>query len=129
MTARALPNIVKFSGEDPLFEPGNRVKISVRFPVGHYRVPRYIRGKNAIVEAVIMPRAVSNEEEGFGLNAGLKRYYYRVAIPLSDLWPCLAAVSKLSFPPVVWRNPSNSSTRATLFPGCYLGDFHNEQLT
>ena len=34
---------------------------------------------------MIRPRAVSNEEEGFGLNAGLKHYYYRVAIPLSDL--------------------------------------------
>ncbi len=87
MTEQALPNIVKYTGEDPLFEPGNRVRISIRFPVGHYRVPRYIRGKNAMVEAVIRPRAVSNEEEGFGLNAGLKRYYYRVAIPLTDLWP------------------------------------------
>lgn len=87
MTARALSNIVKFTGEEPRFGLGDRVTICVRFPVGHYRVPRYIRGKNAVVEAVIRPRAVSNEEEGFGLNAGLKRYYYRVAIPLSDLWP------------------------------------------
>ncbi|MBV8819783.1 MAG: nitrile hydratase subunit beta [Acidobacteriaceae bacterium] len=87
MTARVLPDIVKFTGEDPLFKAGDRVRISVRFPVGHYRVPQYIRGKNAIVEAVIRPRAVNNEEEGFGLNAGLKRYYYRVAIPLSNLWP------------------------------------------
>ncbi len=87
MTAPTLPNIVTFTGEDPLFQPGDRVRISVRFPVGHYRVPRYIRGKGAKVEAVIRPRAVSNEEEGFGRNAGLKRYYYRVAIPLSDLWP------------------------------------------
>lgn len=87
MMARTLPNIVTFTGEDPLFQPGDRVRISVRFPVGHYRVPCYIRGKGAKVEAVIRPRAVSNEEEGFGRNAGLKRYYYRVAIPLSDLWP------------------------------------------
>ncbi len=93
MTARTLPNIVKFTGEDPIFNPGDRVRISVRFPVGHYRVPRYIRGKNARVEEVIRPRAVSNEEEGFGLNAGLKRYYYRVAIPLSDLWPGYAGSS------------------------------------
>jgi nitrile hydratase len=87
MTSQILPNIVKFTGEDPLFKAGDSVRISVRFPVGHYRVPRYIRGKNATVEAVIRPRAVNNEEEGFGLNAGIKRYYYRVAIPLSDLWP------------------------------------------
>jgi nitrile hydratase len=87
MTAQPLPDIVTFTGEDPLFQAGDHVRISVRYPVGHYRVPRYVRGKIAMVEAVIRPRAVSNEEEGFGLNAGLKRYYYRVSIPLSDLWP------------------------------------------
>jgi hypothetical protein len=45
MTASALPNIVKFDAEDSIFQPGERVRISIRFPVGHYRVPRYIRGK------------------------------------------------------------------------------------
>ena len=45
MTARTLPNIVKFTGEDPIFKPGDRARISVRFPVGHYRVPRYIPGR------------------------------------------------------------------------------------
>jgi nitrile hydratase len=94
MTAQPLSNIVKFTGEEPLFRAGERVRISLRYPVGHYRVPRHIRGKNAIVEAVIRPRAVSNEEEGFGLNAGLKRYYYRVAIPLADLWPGYAGSPK-----------------------------------
>jgi hypothetical protein len=28
---------------------------------------------------------------GFGRNAGTKRHYYRVAIPLSELWPGYAA--------------------------------------
>jgi nitrile hydratase subunit beta len=59
----------------------------VRFPIGHYRVPTYIRGKRAVVEAVIEPRAVNNEEEGFGHNVGSKRHYYRVAIPMTELWP------------------------------------------
>ena len=30
-------------------------KISVRFPVRHYRVPSYVRGKRGSVEAVIVP--------------------------------------------------------------------------
>ena len=93
MNARELPNIIKFAGEDQLFQPGERVRISLRFPVGHYRVPRYIRGKRGVVETVIRPRAVNNEDEGFGLNAGVKRYYYRVAIPLADLWPGYAGPS------------------------------------
>jgi nitrile hydratase len=79
--------VVKALGEEPLFKSGDRVKVSVRFPVGHYRVPQFIRGKHGIVELVILPMAVNNEEEGFGRNAGIKGYYYRVAFPLRELWP------------------------------------------
>jgi nitrile hydratase len=81
------PLVVRADGEVPLFQVGDSVTISVRFPIGHYRVPHYIRGKRAVVETVIEPRAVNNEEEGFGLNAGQRRHYYRVVIPLTDLWP------------------------------------------
>ena len=80
------PPVVMAEGEQPLFAAGDNVRVSVRYPVGHYRVPRYIRGKRGRVEAVITPRAVNNEEEGFGRNAGCKRYYYRIAIPLTELW-------------------------------------------
>ena len=79
--------IVKAKGEEPVFQVGDRAVIGTRSPIGHYRVPQYIRGKNCLIETILEPRAVNNEEEGFGLNAGLKRYYYRVAIPLADLWP------------------------------------------
>ena len=79
--------VVKAAGEEPAFRVGDAIKVSVRYPVGHYRVPTYIRGKCGIVEAVIEPPAVNNEEEGFGRNAGGKLHYYRVAIPLSELWP------------------------------------------
>jgi hypothetical protein len=78
--------VVKALGEDPLFAAGDRVRVSVRYPVGHYRVPFYLRGKSATVEAVIRPAAVDNEEEGFGRNAGIKGFYYRIGIPLTDLW-------------------------------------------
>lgn len=80
-------NLVKATGEEPQFKPGDLVKISARYPVGHYRVPAYVRGKRAVVVAVIEPPGLDNEEEGFGRNAGAKRHYYRVGIPLSALWP------------------------------------------
>jgi len=84
---KPLPNIVKAEREDPLFKAGDNVKIAMRFPIGHFRVPNYIRGKRGRVEAVIEPPAVNNEDEGFGRNAGVKRHYYRLAIPLTELWP------------------------------------------
>ena len=84
---KPLPNIVKAEREEPLFRVGDGVKISARSPIGHFRVPNYIRGKPATVEAVIEPAAINNEEEGFGRNAGEKRHYYRIAIPLTQLWP------------------------------------------
>ena len=66
--AQPFPHLVKALGEEPLFKVGDGVKIAVRFPVGHYRVPRYIRGKHGVVEAVIEPAAIDNEEEAFGRN-------------------------------------------------------------
>ena len=87
VAAQPFADIMQAMGEEPLFQAGDGVKIAVRFPVGHYRVPRYIRGKRGTVEAVITPAAVNNEQEGFGHNAGSKGHYYRVAIPLTELWP------------------------------------------
>ncbi len=84
---KPLANVVKAEGAEPLFKAGDSVKISVRYPIGHYRVPTYIRGKRGRVEAVIEPPVVNNEDESFGRNAGVKRHYYRIAIPLTELWP------------------------------------------
>jgi len=84
---RPLPNIVHAEDQEPLFKVGDSIKVAMRFPIGHYRVPNYVRGMRGRVEAVIEPRAVNNEDEGFGLNAGLKRHYYRIAFPLTELWP------------------------------------------
>jgi nitrile hydratase subunit beta len=86
-TATPLQDIVKAEGEEPLFRVDDDVRIATRFPLGHFRVPNYIRGKRGRVEIVIEPRAVNNEDEGYGRNAGEKRHYYRTAIPLSELWP------------------------------------------
>ena len=56
-------------------------------PVGHYRVPTYLRGKAGVVEAAIEPAGVDNEEEAYGRNAGMKRHYYRIAVPMTEIWP------------------------------------------
>src|SRR5215211_28333 len=73
-------------GETPLFRPGDAVRILTRAPIGHYRVPLYVRGKRGIVERVIEPAAIDNEEEAYGRNAGSKRHYYRIAIPMQEIW-------------------------------------------
>lgn len=79
-------SIAFVSGEAPIFGKGDSVRIVNRSPVGHYRVPRYLRGKSGVVEAVIEPTGVDNEEEAFGRNAGAKRHYYRIAIPMTEVW-------------------------------------------
>ena len=80
------PGIVPALGEEPIFRAGDRIRVLERQPIGHYRVPTYLRGKRGVVEQVIEPAFVDNEEEGFGRNAGSKLHYYRVAIPLTEIW-------------------------------------------
>jgi len=82
-----LAGVVPALGEEPVFAPGDAVRILTRSPIGHYRVPTYLRGKAATIESVIEPAAIDNEQEGFGRNAGGKLHYYRVAIPMTEIWP------------------------------------------
>jgi hypothetical protein len=79
--------IVYALGERSIFQPGDPIRILNRSPIGHYRVPIYLRGKVGKVEAVIEPTAVDNEEEGYGRNAGSRMHYYRVVIPMTEIWP------------------------------------------
>lgn len=79
--------VVRATGEEPAMLAGERVRIATRAPVGHYRVPQYLRGKTGSVEAVIEPRGIDNEEEGFGRNAGQRLHYYRIAIAMTEIWP------------------------------------------
>ena len=85
--AEPLAGIVSALGEEPVFRPGDCVRVSNLSPVGHYRVPSYMRGQTALVEAVIEPPGLDNEEEGYGRNAGSKRHYYRIAVPMTEVWP------------------------------------------
>ncbi|TBZ57986.1 SH3-like domain-containing protein [Rhizobium leguminosarum] len=87
MTSQSIAQaVVPALGETPTFKVGDLVRTGTRFPVGHYRLPMYLRGKSAVVERVIATMGVDNEEEGFGRNAGSKGHYYRIAISLSQIW-------------------------------------------
>jgi nitrile hydratase subunit beta len=81
-----LDEVVFATGEKPIFAAGDKVRIRDRSPVGHYRVPQYLRGKHATIEMTIEPAAVDNEQEAYGRNAGAKRHYYRVVIPMTEIW-------------------------------------------
>jgi len=88
-----LLSVVLATGETPCFVSGDTIRVLNRSPIGHYRVPIYLRGKTGVVEAVIRPARVNNEEEGFGRNIGENRHYYRVAIPMVELWPAYRGAS------------------------------------
>ena len=80
-------HVVFALGEKPLFQISDKIRVLNRLPVAHYRVPTNLRGCEGIVESIINPPTVDNEEEGFGRNAGTKRHYYRIAIPMTEVWP------------------------------------------
>lgn len=80
-------SVVWAAGETPLLAPGDQVRVATRTPIGHYRVPQYLRGKRGTVVEIIEPAGIDNEEEGYGRNAGARRHYYRVAVRMREIWP------------------------------------------
>lgn len=44
--------VVYALGEEPLFHAGDQIRVLNRSPIGHYRVPTYLRGKAGVIEAV-----------------------------------------------------------------------------
>lgn len=81
-----MTQIVTALGEIAAFTVGDVVRVAVRAPIGHYRVPRYLRGKRGVVARVLQATAVDNEVEGFGQNAGLRRHYYGIVFPMNEVW-------------------------------------------
>lgn len=79
--------VVLALGEEAIFRTGDAIRIGTRTPVGHYRVPTYLRGKTGVVDMAIEPTGIDNEEEAYGRNAGMKRHYYRVVVPMREIWP------------------------------------------
>jgi nitrile hydratase beta subunit-like protein len=67
------------------FKVGERIKIAEKFPVGHYRTPTYVRGKQGII-IKNLGRYINPETEAFGKNAGDKIWYYMVQFFQKDLW-------------------------------------------
>ena len=78
--------MVKARATASRFAPGDRVRVASRPVVGHCRTPWYLRGKAGTVDAVIEPAGIDNEQEGYGRNAGKKLRYYRIAIPMTEIW-------------------------------------------
>ena len=69
-----------------LFSAGDKIVVARKFPIGHYRVPEYIRGKQGTIEKNL-GRYINPEEEGFGKNAGNKLWYYAVRFAQKEIWP------------------------------------------
>ena len=71
------------------YKVGDELSVSVRYPIGHYRVPMYMRGKKVKVVR-LLGHYVNPEEEAFGRNAGDKTWCYMVTIDQKELWPSYA---------------------------------------
>jgi len=69
-----------------LFKEGDRVSVVEKFPIGHYRTPTYVRGKEGVV-VKILGKYINPEKEAFGKNAGDKLWYYMVSFLQTSLWP------------------------------------------
>lgn len=87
MTNTPIAEVVWAAGAEAIFRPGDKVRLKDRTPIGHYRVPTYLRRKAGVIEAVIEPAGIDNEEEGYGRNAGMRRHYYRLAVAMTEIWP------------------------------------------
>lgn len=68
------------------FKVGNMANVAVRYPIGHYRVPMYLRGKQVQIVR-ILGLYINPEEEAFGRNAGGKIWSYMITIRQKELWP------------------------------------------
>lgn len=86
MDASPLASVVPALKELPAFSEGQLVRVLERAPIGHYRVPIYLRGHVGTVERVIEPAMIDNEEEGYGRNAGNRLHYYRVSFAMTEVW-------------------------------------------
>ena len=86
-SVETLLDVIFGVADEPSFRPGDRIRILSRSPPGHYRMPFYLRGKRGTVEAIIERAVVDNDEGGYDQNAGPNLHHYRVAIPMTEIWP------------------------------------------
>ncbi len=72
-------------GEEAGFRAGDRIRISTRSASDDRHMPYYLRGKRGSVEAAIDPD--SAEPGGYRRRAASRARWYRVAIPMTEIWP------------------------------------------
>ncbi|MEO6315266.1 MAG: SH3-like domain-containing protein [Chitinophagaceae bacterium] len=94
------------------FAVGDEALVAQKFPIGHYRVPMYMRGKKVRILRRL-GKYINPETEAFGKNAGDKLWCYLVTITQIELWPAYQgkAIDKLEieiFEP--WLEPVKLST-------------------
>jgi nitrile hydratase subunit beta len=72
------------------FQPGDRVRVRVGSPPGHFRTPAYIQGKTGVVAAV--HGAFRNPESlAYGGDGMPAQYLYLVRFDQSRVWGTCAA--------------------------------------
>jgi len=71
---------------EPVFRPGDRVRVRKAAPPGHIRTPYYVRGHAGTIERVC--GAFGNPEElAYGRSGEPRQPLYRVRFLQRDLWP------------------------------------------
>jgi nitrile hydratase subunit beta len=72
------------------FRPGDRVRVCVGSPPGHFRTPAYIQGKTGVIAAV--HGAFRNPESlAYGGDGLPRQYLYLVRFEQSQVWGAFAA--------------------------------------
>ena len=68
------------------FRPGDKVRVSIRYPHGHCRTPFYLRGhRGEVVEPLgVFPNP---EELAYLADSASRRALYHVAFDQTELWP------------------------------------------
>lgn len=74
------------SNGQPLFKPGDRVRVARVNPPGHRRTPFYVRGKTGVVERTCGAH-LNPEELGYGFSGEPRKQLYRVRFGQRDIWP------------------------------------------
>lgn len=67
------------------FKPGDKVRVRVGSPPGHFRTPAYIQGKTGVIEAI--HGAFRNPETlAYGGEGLPKQFLYLVHFDQTDVW-------------------------------------------
>lgn len=69
----------------PRFSPGDAISTRVDNPAGHTRLPRYVRGRQGVIESVRGVAPVPDETVKNGAK-GREVPFYGVLFAMTDLW-------------------------------------------